>query len=299
MQKRILVIVGPTASGKSDLAVKLAKKLKGEVISADSRQVYKGLDIGTGKITRKEMRGIPHHMLDVADPRKQFSAAEYKRMAEEELRYIESRGRTPIIVGGTGFYIDALTGTTRLPDVPPNKKLRLKLGKKTNAALFTMLRKKDPRRAKTIDANNKVRLIRALEVVAALGTVPPVQHPVLDKRFVFIGILPKDLDLRIKKRLDKRLSGMIAEGKRLRKEGVSYKRMQELGLEYRYIAMLLQGKISKAEMKKKLFVAIRQYAKRQMTWFKRYPKTRWYPSASAAYADNARSPGGARRRRSR
>ena len=158
--KKILVIVGPTASGKSDLAVKLAKKLNGEVISADSRQVYKGLDIGTGKISRKEMRGVPHHMLDVADPRKQFSVDLYKKMAEEELRYIDERGKLPIIVGGTGFYIDAVAGGVVLPDVPPNKKLRAILGKKSNAALFKMLKKRDPKRAKMIDANNKVRLIR-------------------------------------------------------------------------------------------------------------------------------------------
>jgi tRNA dimethylallyltransferase len=299
MKGKILVIVGPTASGKSDMAVRLAKKLKGEVISADSRQVYKGLDIGTGKITREEMKGVPHHLLDVADPKKQFSAAEFKKLAEEELRYIESRGRLPIVVGGTGFYIDALTGAAKLPDVPPNKKLREKLAKKPNDALYRELKKKDPARAKTIDANNKVRLIRALEIVEALGKVPrPTSNS--DKRFVYIGLLPKDLDARIKKRLAIRLPGMIAEAKALRKNGLSYKRMENLGLEYRYLALYLKKKLSKEEIETQLYLAIRQYAKRQMTWFKRNRRITWYESASAAYAGAiATIRGGATRRRSR
>ena len=285
--KKILVIVGPTASGKSDLAVRLARKLKGEIISADSRQVYKGLDVGSGKITRDEMKGVPHHLIDVADPKKTFTAAQFKKMAEEELRYIEGRGRLPIVVGGTGFYIDALTGAARLPEVPPNKKLREKLSTKTNDALFRELAKKDPRRAKTIDPNNKVRLIRALEIVAALGKVP-VEKSVADARFQFIGLNPPDLDLRIRKRLRKRLPAMIEEAKRLRKHGLSYKRMEELGLEYRYLARHLKGKMSKEEMVAQLETAIRHYAKRQMTWFKRNKKITWYESADDAYRASAR-----------
>jgi tRNA dimethylallyltransferase len=296
--KKILVIVGPTASGKSDLAVKLAKKLKGEIISADSRQVYKGLDVGTGKITREEMKGVPHHLLDVADPRKQFSAAQWKSMAEEELRYIESRGRLPIIVGGTGFYIDALTGKALLPDVPPNKALREKLGKKTNDALFRALAKKDPRRAKTIDPNNKVRLIRALEIVEALGKVPPSPKSRRGLGEVWIGLNPPDLDTRIAKRLKARLPGMIQEATKLVKlKKLSYRRMQELGLEYKYLALYLQKKLSRKEMAQKLEIAIRQYAKRQMTWFKRNKAIRWYASADDAYRANATPPARARRGR--
>lgn len=287
--KKVLVIVGPTASGKSDLAVKLARKFKGEIISADSRQVYKSLDIGTGKITRAEMKGVPHHMLSVADPKKQFSVAQYKKMAEEELGYIEGRVALPIIVGGTGFYIDTLTGAVTLPEVPPNKKLREKLTKKSNDALYRELMKKDAKRAKAIDPNNKVRLIRALEIVAALGKVPSVKHRVLDKRFVFIGLMPKDLDKRIYKRLLKRIPGIIRETKQL-----SPKRAQALGLEYRFASLYLQKKLSKEEFVDKLYTAIKQYAKRQMTWFKRNKKITWYESASSAYAGSARLLAGAK-----
>jgi tRNA dimethylallyltransferase len=272
---KTVVIVGPTASGKSDLAVQLAKKFNGEIISADSRQVYKGLDIGTGKITRKEMGGIPHHLLDVADPRKQFSVSQFKSLTKEEIKYIRKRNRLPIIVGGTGFYIDAVTGAAAFPDVPPNKKLREKLMKKSNAELFKMLEKKDPKRAKTIDHNNKVRLIRALEIIEALGKVPKVKTKP-NKNFIFIGLKPDDVEKRIEKRLKKRLSGMIKEGQKLKAKGLTYKRMDELGLEYRYIAMHLQGKISKEEMLEKLNTAIRQYAKRQMTWFKKNRKIKWF-----------------------
>lgn len=301
MKKPILVIVGPTASGKSDLAIKLAKKFKGEVISADSRQVYKGLDVGTGKVTHAEMKGVPHHMLDVANPAKQFSVAEYKKMAEEELHFIESRDRLPVIVGGTGFYIDALRGVVKLPEVPPNKKLREKLAKKSNNALFRELAKKDPARAKTIDANNKVRLIRALEIIEALGKVPPLprNRKPQAKSYVFVGLNPVDLDKRIRARLIKRIPGIISETKKLLKlKKLSYRRAHELGLEYRFTASYLQGKISKEEMTEKLSIAIRQYARRQMTWFKRNKKITWYPSASAAYSGaSAKIQGGAKRRR--
>ncbi len=275
MKKKVLVILGPTASGKSTLGVHLAKKFKGEIISADSRQVYKGLNVGAGKITRKEMQGIPHHLLDVVDPKKVFTVAKYKEVADEEQKYIESRNKLPIIVGGTGFYIDALSGRAGFSDVPPNKKLRQKLEQKTNASLFKMLAKKDPRRAKEVDHNNKVRLIRALEIVEALGKVPKLKNQD-SSNFIYVGLLPKDLDKRIKERLEQRMTGMIAEAKKLRKEGLSYKRMHELGLEYRYLALLLQKKLTKAEMKEQLYFAIRQYGKRQMTWFKRNKKIKWF-----------------------
>ena len=278
-QQKILIIVGPTASGKSDLSVRLAKKFNGEIISADSRQVYKGLNIGTGKITRQEMRGIPHHLIDVANPKKQFSAADYKRLAEHNLRYIVSYGKLPIIVGGTGFYIDTLVGKTNFPNVPPNKKLREKLSGKSTEELFQILKNRDPKRAKTIDPHNKVRLIRALEIVAAVGNVPTrLGHGVSKSswEYVYIGLKLDNLDQRIYKRLLKRLNGMIREGKKLHKQGLTYKRMHELGLEYRYIGMYLQNKISRQEMIDKLYIESRHYAKKQMTWFKRNKEIKWF-----------------------
>lgn len=273
--KKILVIVGPTASGKSDLAVSIANKYNGEIISADSRQVYRGLDIGTGKINKKEMKGVTHHLLDVADPKKRFTVSEYKKLATDARKKIESNKKLPIIVGGSGFYIDAITKTGKLPEVPPNKKLREKLGQKTNIELYNLIKKKDARRAKTIDPHNKIRLIRALEIIEALGKVPLVRTRV-DKSCVFIGLKPANLDERIRERLLKRLEGMIEEARRLRNNKLSYKRMNELGLEYRYLALFLQNRITRDEMFEKLLVAIRQYAKRQMTWFKKNKKIKWF-----------------------
>lgn len=275
---KVLVIVGPTASGKSDLAVRLAHRLGGEVISADSRQVYKGLNVGTGKITRREMQGIPHHLLDVVECKKQFTVSEFASHAKEALKLIEARHALPIIVGGTGFYIDALTTGMVLPEVPPNKKLRDKLALKSNITLFKLLKKKDPKRARTIDPHNKVRLIRALEIVEALGKVPTWRSDrEVIKKFVYIGLCPNDLEKRIHTRLLKRMPRMILEAKKLLKaRKLTYKRMHELGLEYRYIALFLQGRLSKEEMVPQLHKAIRNYAKRQMTWFKRNKKIKWF-----------------------
>lgn len=278
IKPNVLVIVGPTASGKSDLAVRLALKFNGEIISADSRQVYKGLDIGTGKITKKEMRGITHHLLDVADPRKYFSVAQYKKIALDNIRYIVSKNKLSIVVGGTGFYIDALTGRISLPDVPPNPLLRKRLEKKSIEVLYQILQKKDPRRAKSIDRHNKVRLIRALEIINVLGVVPKAspksQEP---KSYIYIGLKPRNLDERIYKRLHKRLDGIIREAKKLiEQKAITYKRMHELGLEYRYVALYLQNKISKQEMINKLYIETRHYAKRQMTWFRRNKKIKWF-----------------------
>jgi tRNA dimethylallyltransferase len=216
------------------------------------------------------MKGVKHHLLDVADPKKQFSVAEFKKLATDKLKLINF----PIVVGGTGFYIDALSGT-ELPEVGPNKKLRKELDKNSPEELFRILKKKDPERAKTIDPHNKVRLIRALEIVDALGKVPTLKNK-RNNNFIYIGLLPDDLDKRIKKRLTARMPKMIREAQKLHKFGLSYKRMFELGLEYRYLSLLLQKKLTKAQMTEKLFHEIRRYAKRQMTWFKRNKKIKWF-----------------------
>ncbi|MBI2086690.1 MAG: tRNA (adenosine(37)-N6)-dimethylallyltransferase MiaA [Candidatus Zambryskibacteria bacterium] len=267
MANKVLVILGPTASGKSDLAVRLAKKFKGEVISADSRQVYRGLNIGTGKITKKEMQGVPHYLLDVANPKKQFSASDFVKKANEAIAMIYHSGHLPIVVGGTGFYIDALAGNIFLPDVPPNKKLRTKLSKKSNKALFKMLQKKDPRRAKTIDFNNKVRLIRALEIVKAIGKIPQLGSSTSKSiySFIFIGLKPDNLKNRIEKRVKKMFKqGLLKEIIKLKKSGVSNKRLKELGFEY-------WNPTEESVIKNSI-----KYAKRQMTWFKRNKQIKWF-----------------------
>jgi tRNA dimethylallyltransferase len=275
---KLLVIVGPNASGKSDLAVKLAKKFDGEVVSADSRQVYKGMDIGTGKITKEEMQRIPHYLIDIASPKRRFSVAQYQKKAIEAIKKIQKKGKLPILCGGTGFYIQAVVDGITIPKVKPDWKLREKLEKKTCDELYQQLKKLDPKRAKTIDKKNKRRLIRALEIV--LSSKKPV--PPLKKKKMFdvliIGIKrdKEELKERIKKRLLKRFElGMIEEVKRLKKSGLSWKRLEEFGLEYRFIAYYLQGKMKYNEMVERLQKAIENYAKRQMTWFKRDKRILW------------------------
>ncbi len=274
---KIISIVGPTASGKSDLAVMLAKQFKGEVISTDSRQVYIGLNIGSGKITKKEMMGIPHHLLDVINPKKVFTVANFKKQADQKISEIISRGHTPILCGGTGFYIDAVAKNVILPEVPPNKALRKKLEMLPLEKLQQMLMKLDQKRFITIDLNNKVRLVRAIEIAKALGSVPKIKiKPLYD--VLTVGILwdPEILRKRINLRLQKRLKGgMINEVKKLHAQGLSWKRLESLGLEYRFVAQFLQKKITKAEMIERLQFEIWHYAKRQMTWFQRDKNIVW------------------------
>ena len=278
MKNKLIVILGPTATGKSDFAVRLAKKIKHtEIVSADSRQVYKGLDIGSGKITKKEMCGTPHHLLDVANPKKVFAVSEYQKLANKAIADIIARGNTPILVGGTGLYIDAVVYGTVFPEVPPNKPLRKKLETKTTPTLFKMLQKLDSARAKTIDAQNPVRLIRAIEIAKALGKVPAfVQKEQYDTEFIGLTLSDDVLKKKIHNRLLARMKiGMVREVANLHKKGLSWKRLESFGLEYRSIALYLQKKISKKEMLEELEKAIWQYTKRQMTWFKRNKKIIW------------------------
>jgi len=326
-KKRIVVIIGPNASGKSSLAVKLAKKINGEIISADSRQVYKNLDIGSGKITKKEMGDIPHHCLDIASPKKIFTAYDFKNRAQKAMQKIWAKNKIPIIVGGTGFYIDAAIDRVTLSNTPPNPKLRKRLSKYSTQKLFLMLKKLDPKRAKNIDKNNKVRLIRAIEIAQERHTFSqtdnssaPAAADYLHSRcencllryytskrqadqafrtcessskmydalsqvnIIWIGIKrsPEDLKKRIHKRLLQRLQGIIREIKKLRKNRVSWKRLFDLGLEYRYVSLYIRGMLNKSEMIKKLESEINKYAKRQMTYFKRNKKIHWIGSEKKA-----------------
>ncbi|MDP2362412.1 MAG: tRNA (adenosine(37)-N6)-dimethylallyltransferase MiaA, partial [Ignavibacteria bacterium] len=170
--KKLIVVLGQTSSGKSELAVKLAEKFNGEIISADSRQIYKGMDIGTGKITKKEMRGIPHYLLDIASPKRRFSVAQYRKLVIKAINKIFNKGKIPILCGGTGFYIQAVVDGIIIPEVKPDWRLRSDLEQLSTEELFNRLKKLDPKRAKTIDKNNRRRLIRALEIV--IKTKKPV-----------------------------------------------------------------------------------------------------------------------------
>lgn len=273
---KIVVIVGPTSSGKSDLAVAIAREFNGEVISADSRQVYRGMDIGTGKITRREMRGVSHHLLDVASPRRTFTVAQYQKLGRAAIRKILAKNKIPIVAGGTGFYIDALLYDYALPCVPPNPSLRKQLEKKMVEELFSELKRLDPRRAQMIDAKNKRRLVRALEIIAM--TKKPVPSPLEALKrtspydILKIGItIPKEkLRARINTRLAKRFKlGMMGEVRRLHTSGISWQKLDDFGLEYRYVSRYLRGLISKETMVEELQNKIWQYARRQMTWFRK------------------------------
>lgn len=296
---QIIVIVGPTSSGKSDLGIKLAHKFNGEIISADSRQVYCGMDIGTGKIARDRHKGrlcntktpfvsggIIHHLIDVISPKKVFTANDFKKLGQKAIEEIMAKNKIAIIVGGTGFYIDVLLGRMGMAEVPPNQKLRSQFDKLTAKKLFKKLQKLDPERARVIDHHNKRRLIRALEIVlttkkTSLNTkykIPDTKYDIL-----WVGIKPNNLESRIKIRLDRRLAqGMISEVKNLHTSRVSYKRLHDFGLEYGWVSKYLEGKMSKNEMKKNLYRDIVRYSKRQMTWFKRNENIHWITSLKQA-----------------
>lgn len=279
MKSKVIIILGPTAVGKSDLAVRIAHQFNGEVISADSRQIYKGLNIGTGKITKKEMRGIPHYLLDIEDPKNKFNVTDFVQLANNAIGYISHNKKLPIICGGTGFYIDSLISGTEFSAVKENPVLRAKLDKKTAAQLLVQLKKMDAARARTIDIHNKVKIIRAIEIASVLGKVPKLKMGTkkFDTLFIGLNIDRDELRERIMLRLIKRLkNGMIEEVKSLHKKGLSWKRMGELGLEYRYVALYLQKKITKKAMIEKLHTEICRYAKRQMTWFRRNKEIQWF-----------------------
>jgi tRNA dimethylallyltransferase len=292
MEKPTLyVICGPTATGKTDHAIQLAKEIDGEVISADSRQVYRGLDIGTAKVTPEEMDGIPHHLIDVTDATKTFTVADFKKLGQEAIHDILKRGKTPIICGGTGYYIDALLYDRTIPEVPANLELRKELEKLSLEELQEKLKKADLERYETIDKQNPVRLVRALEIVEALGKVPSNKEllnqvqddisnttsPLLSKEglgvvWIYLDHLDEVLEKRIHDRNVHRIeNGLIEEIENLHKEGLSWERMHDLGLEYRYVSEFLQGKIeSTEELIKILDVKTRQFVKRQRTWFKKH-----------------------------
>jgi len=288
-KSKIIVILGQTATGKSDFAVEIAKNIGGEIISADSRQVYKGMNLGTGKISKKEMKGVPHFLLDVVSPSKIFTVSDFQKLANKKIEEIFEKGKIPIICGGTGFYIDSIINKVIFPKVSPNKKLRELLNLKSKEQLFEMLEKLDKRRSENIDKNNKVRLIRAIEIAKTLGKVPPISIDdtnsaraefvsSINSQFLKIGLTipPETLKIMIKNRLLSRIKkGMIKEVENLHKNGISWKRLYSLGLEYRYVSLYLQNKITKDEMVEKLNTEIWHYAKRQKTWFKRDQSIIW------------------------
>ena len=306
--KKIIAILGPTATGKTELALKLAKKFHGEIISADSRAIYKDLNIGTAKPpisyarrsrvstkssvpsndgTQSYSNGIRIHLVDFLSPKKTFSASDFAKKARKAIAGIRQRGRLPIICGGTGFWIEALLKPGLLPDVPPNPILRKKLEKLSTGALFKRFKKLDPKRAATIDQNNRRRLIRAIEIASARQGEPLSRQgfPLSAKiKILYLGLtLPNpELKQRIRSRFLRWLEqGLFAETKKLNLT-VSAKRLKEIGLAYPIIAEYLEKKISRDEMIEKSVNAIYHYGKRQKTWFKKNPNIHWVKQAQTS-----------------
>ena len=276
---KVISIVGPTASGKSALAIDLALIFNGEVISADSRQVYRELDLGSGKVTTKEMKGVPHHLLNVANLDYIYTGADFIKDANLAISDILNREKLPIIAGGTFFYIELLKGESQSAPVEPNPTLRAELEQLSDEQLFAKLNNLDPERAQSIDSKNRRRLVRALEIIDSLGKVPTISKKESDFDFLTIGIrIDKDiLKQRIEQRLSDRLEkGMVEEVENLLKNGISPVRLHDLGLEYRYITEYLEGKITYEKMKEKIVIKSLQFAKRQYTWLKRDKSIVWF-----------------------
>ena len=274
MLPKLIVVEGTNASGKSTLGVELAGRFRGEIISADSRQVYRKLDLGSGKITAEEMKGIPHHLLDVRDPGEFFSMADFQRLAYEAIDGILARGCQPFLVGGTGLYVDAVADGYELSDKAPDHSLRARLEAFETPELYEMLLEKLP--DTEIDPRNRHRVMRALERLEADDYHPGSKTPRYD--LLKLGVTwPREiLKERIDVRLDRRLeAGMVDEVRAMLEEGVSEEFLIKLGLEYKYLTWYLTGKIGYEQMKEELGNAIKKFAKRQMTWFRRDSRIHW------------------------
>jgi len=283
---KLIVIVGQTASGKSKMAVELAKKLNGEIISADSRQIYKEMNIGTAKISKKEMKGVPHHLLNIVSPDENFTVAQYEKLAVDKIREIYNNGKIPILVGGTGFYIQSIVDGITIPKVAPDCKLREKYNKKSVDELFEILKKIDPQRAETIERKNPQRLIRAIEIV--LKTKKPVPLLKKNKRFdcLIIGTeAPKNC---LKKRISERVDAMIRRGLKKEADGLADKygfeipSMRTIG--YQEWSSCVKTTEDKQKVRDIIKSHTLQYAKRQMTWFKRDKRINWVKNEKEAFA---------------
>ena len=278
MRGKLIVIMGTNASGKSGLGVELALRYGGEVVSADSRQVFRGLDLGSGKITPEETKGVPHHLIDVCAPGDFFSMADFQRLAYEAIDGILVRGKLPFLVGGTGLYVDSVIDGYELSEIEPDLELRAHLETFETPALYEMLKEKLP--DTDIDPKNRNRVMRALERLAADDYHPGRHNPRYDVLKLGITWPREVLKARIDERLERRLrQGMVEEVKGLMDAGVSTEFLTKLGLEYRYLTEYLQGQWTYDQMVDELSRAIKRFAKRQMTWFRREENLHWLDMA--------------------
>jgi len=271
---KLLTILGPTASGKTRLAVSLARELGGEIISADSRQVFCGMDIGTGKDLH-EYGQVPYHLIDVLEAGAEFSVFVFQRLFCEAFADITARGRLPILCGGTGLYLDAVLRGYRMVAVPEDAQLRSQLQERTDAELVAMLLELRPEQHNSTDLLDRNRTIRALEIACHERAHGPAAESLPDIQPLVIGIHWErdELRRRITERLRQRLEGgMIEEVQRLHAEGVAWERLDYYGLEYRFVGAYLRGELTRNDMFQKLNSAIHLFAKRQENWFRRMEK---------------------------
>lgn len=281
---KVVAVVGTNASGKSALGIRLAKQFEGEIISADSRQVFRGLDLGSGKVTTEEMQGVPHYLIDVREPGEFFSMADFQKMSYEKIEEIRARKHLPMIVGGTGLYVDSVLDGYQLSDQEPDLAYRAELEKLTTPALYAKLVTLVP--DVNVEKNNRNRVMRMLERIHDGDNVVPSKQARYDSLRLGVSwerdVLAKRIDERIRMRLEQ---GMIEEVQELLDSGVSQDFLLGLGLEYRYITQYLIGEIpDRDDMLAQLAHAIKKFAKRQMTWFRRNPDIIWLDMQGDAYA---------------
>lgn len=288
---KIIAVVGPTASGKTDLGVGLAKKFKGEIIAADSRTVYKYMDIATakpaGEIEKDEhgreyclVDGISHYGFDLVDPGKTFTVAEYKDYAVELIKEITARGHLPILVGGTGFYVRSIVDNLEIPRIAPNKKMRASFENKTLSELIALFKEVDPIGATEVDIKNKRRVMRALEVSILSGKAFSEQKkkgPALFESLVLGLMLEREvLYQRIDECVEKQFeAGLVAETKKLVKRGYLWSLPSMSGIGYKEVGEFLRGEIDLERAKEKIKFRTHDYARRQITWFKKEKNIRW------------------------
>jgi tRNA dimethylallyltransferase len=278
---RLVVVAGPTASGKSALGIALAREFQGEIVSADSRQVYRGLDIGAAKVTAEERALVPHYLLDVADPHELYTVARFQRDAEAAIADILARGRQPFLVGGSPHYIQAVVERLDIPPVEPQEELRARLEARTLPDLLAELERLDPASAASIDRQNPRRVIRALEVCLVTGRPFSEQRgqaaPLYNCLKLAIDWPRPELYARIDQRVDERMAqGMVAEVRGLLARGISHERLDSFGLEYRFVSRWLRGEFpGEAEMVQRLKFAIHDFTRRQLTWFRKDQSLIW------------------------
>jgi len=269
---KIIAIVGPTAAGKTALSIEIAKHIGGEVISADSRQVYRGMDIGTSKVTAKEMDGVPHHLLDIAEPMEIYTAADFVRDAQTAIEQVRDKAKTPVVAGGTFFYLDILRGKMQAAPVKPDHTLRSTLEQYSTVELLELLEAKDTRRAANIDPHNRRRIIRSLEIIETLGSVPAVQPVESPYHWLLLGITREKDELRARYRNRAELwlqQGFGDEVLQLLELGVTRARFQEIGFEYTLMLELIDDIIDEATFINRFEEKNWQYAKRQLTWLRK------------------------------